>query len=76
MDCSSPSSSIHGTLQAKILECVAKDLADLRIESVSLSSPALADGFFITGAAWKPQDLLSRINNIKITAIITLGQEV
>ena len=29
------------------------DLSDLRIEPVSLTSPALADGFFTTGTTWE-----------------------
>ena len=52
MDCSLPGSSVHGILQARILEWVAfpsqGDLSDPRIEPTSLMSPALADGFFIT----------------------------
>ena len=51
-DCSLPASSVHGTLQARILEWVAKpssgDLPDPGIEPTSLVSPALAGGFFTT----------------------------
>ena len=43
-------SSLHGVLQARILEWVAilspGDLPDLGIKSLSLTSPALAGGFF------------------------------
>ena len=50
MDCSLPGSS--GLLQARTLEWVAisysRDLSDPEIETVSLASPALADGFFTT----------------------------
>ena len=45
MDCSPPGSSVHGILQARILEWVAisspGDLPDPEIKSVSLISPAL-----------------------------------
>ena len=50
MDYSSSGSSIHGILQAKILEWVAifsySDLPNPGIEFKSLMSPALAGGFF------------------------------
>ena len=49
MDCSPPGSSVHGILQARILEWVAipspEDLPDPGTEP---TSPALASGFFIT----------------------------
>ena len=52
MDCSPPGSSVHGILQARLLEWVAmpssRDLPDPGIESVPLLSPALASGFFTT----------------------------
>ena len=55
MDCSLPCSSVHGILQARILEWVAvptsRGCADPRIEP---SSPALqVDSLFI-GPPWKP----------------------
>ena len=59
MDCSLPGSSVHGILQARKLEWVAipspGDLPSPGIEPVSLTSPALADGFFtITiSATWE-----------------------
>ena len=48
MNCSLPGSSVHGILQARILEWVATpgDLPDPGIKPVSLMSSALADGFF------------------------------
>ena len=50
MDCSPPGSSVHGILQARILEWVAcpppGDLPHPGIELASLLSPALADGVF------------------------------
>ena len=63
MDCSPPDSSVHGILQARILERVAcpppGDLPDPRIEPAFLMSPALAGGFFTTGAACEALGLLS-----------------
>ena len=50
MDCSLPGSSVHGILQAHILEWIAmpssRDLPNPGIELVSLMSTALACGFF------------------------------
>ena len=52
-----PGSTVHGILQAKILEPVAisspGDLPNPGIELVSLESPALAGGFFATGATMR-----------------------
>ena len=57
MDCSPPGSSVHGILQARILVWVAmpssRDLPDPGIEPVSLTSPALAGGFFAISANWE-----------------------
>ena len=54
MDCRPPGSSVHGTLQARILEWVvissSRDLLNPGIEPVSLLSPILAGGFFTTSA--------------------------
>ena len=51
-DCSPPGSSVHGTLQARILEWVAmpssRDLPDPGVEPVALMSSALTGGFFST----------------------------
>ena len=56
MDCSSPGSSVHGILQARILEWVAlpssRGLPDPGVKTVSLTSPALAGGFFTTNTTW------------------------
>ena len=57
VDCSPPGSSVHGILQARILEWVA--MASSRgpswpgIGPASLMSPALAGGFFTTSATWE-----------------------
>ena len=52
VDCSLPASSVHGILQARILEWVScsspRNLPDPQIKPVFLVSPALAGRFFIT----------------------------
>ena len=57
MDYSLPGSSVHGILQARILEQVAMPsswaLPDPGIEPVSLMSPVLAGTFFATSANWE-----------------------
>ena len=57
MDHSLPGSSVHGILQARILEWVPRpppgDLPDPGIEPASLMSPELAGGFFTTSASWE-----------------------
>ena len=71
MDCSPPGSSVHGILQARILEWVAmpssRDLPNPGIESLMsptlnpwiefLMSPALAGGFIATSATWEAPEL-------------------
>ena len=57
MDYSLRGSSVHGILQARILEWVAcpppGDLPNPGTEPTSLMSPTLAGGFFITSATWE-----------------------
>ena len=57
VDCSPPDSSVHGILQARILEGVAmpfsRGLPYSGIEPKSLTSPALAGRFFTTSATWE-----------------------
>ena len=65
MEWSPPGSSVHGILQAGILEWVAMpssrgNLPDPGIEPAFLTSPALAGGFFTTRATWEPSLLLSQ----------------
>ena len=49
MDCSPPGSSVHGLLQARILEWVAfPSPGDLLDPGVKSGSPVLAGGFFTT----------------------------
>ena len=56
VDDSPPGSSVHGILQARILEWTAVsfsgDLPNPGIEPASLMSPTLAGSFFTTGATW------------------------
>ena len=59
VDCSPPGSSVHGILQARILESrlpfpTPRDLPNTGIEPVSLASPALAGRFFTTAPPGKP----------------------
>ena len=58
MNCSLLGSSVHGILQARILEWVAissyRDLPVSGTEPASLVSTALAGGFFTTEPAGKP----------------------
>ena len=60
LDYSLPSSSVHGILQARTLEWVPcpppGDPLNPGVEPASLTSPALAGGFFTTGAILKAQD--------------------
>ena len=62
MDHSLPGSSVHGILQKRILEWAvmpsSRDLTDPGIETVSLTSPALAGGFFTTSATWEAYTVL------------------
>ena len=63
MNCSPPDSSVHGILQARILEWVA--ISSSRGSShpgIVCTFPALAGGFFITETPGKP---LSRVNRNK-----------
>ena len=57
MNCSPPDSSVHGILQARILEGVAmpfsRGLPDSGIEPKYLTSPTLASRFFTTSATWE-----------------------
>ena len=57
VDCSLPGFSVHGILQARILEWVAMpppgDLPDPGIEPASLTSSALARGFFTASTTWQ-----------------------
>ena len=58
MDCSPPSSLVHGIFQSRTLEWVAisppGDLPDTGIKSLSLLSPALVGGCLTTQSPGKP----------------------
>ena len=58
MDCTPPGSSVHGILQARILECVAmpssRGSSQTRDQNLlRLTSPAMAGRFFSTSAPWE-----------------------
>ena len=73
MDHSPPASSVHGFLQARILEWAAMpssgDLANPGIKLASLTSPALRGGFFFftTSAAWEAPVSFSYLINYAVT---------
>ena len=73
MDCSPPGSSVHGILQGRTLEWVAvpssRDLPNPGIKPGSLTSPALADGFFNTSTTW---EAWARPDNIGVIEIIVI----
>ena len=71
MDGSPPGSYVHGILQVKILEWVVAiscsgDLPDSEIEPPSLTSPALASGFFTASTAWEATDALLLLKETRI----------
>ena len=61
VNCSLPGSSVHGILQARVLEWIAilppGDLPNPGIEPMSLMSPALEGGFFTTSATWEASSM-------------------
>ena len=58
MDCSTPGSSVHGILQARILEWDPPgDLSNSGIKCSNLASPALAGGVFTTSTIWEAYTL-------------------
>ena len=65
-DCSPPSSSVHGILQARILEWVAMPSSRGSSQSRDqITSPALERGFFTTGALRKPKHLTKALQIIQ-----------
>ena len=62
MNCNLLGSSVHGILQARILEWVTTPFSKGSSRPRDLipcpTSPALADGFFTTSATWEAQDSL------------------
>ena len=63
LDCSPPSSTVHGILQARILKQVtisfSRDLPDPGIET---ASPAMANGFFTTQPPGQPLCITEQVN--------------
>ena len=71
IDCSPPGSSVHGILQAKILEWAAMPssgvLPDPGIKPTSFMSLELAGGFFTTSSTWEAWETVwSFLNKLKI----------
>ena len=65
MDCSPPCSSVHGILQARILEWVAPgDLPNPGVKPESLMSLASAGRFFINSATWEACFFLEALGKI------------
>ena len=64
MDCSPPDSSVHGILQAIILECVAmpssRGSSRPRDQTQVSWVSCIAGGFFITSATWEALSSLTR----------------
>ena len=65
LDCSPPGPSVHGMLQARMLQWVLcpppEDLPHPETEPVSLTALALAGGFFTTSATWEALLRLCRV---------------
>ena len=70
VDCSPQGSSVHGILQARILEWVAisssGDLPDPKIEPDSLTSSALANQLFSSSGTWEALRLLNSYQKTEI----------
>ena len=70
MNCSLPGSSVHGISQQEYWSGLPFpspwDLPDPGIESPSLTSPALAGGFFTTSATWEAHIVLYYISKMDI----------
>ena len=75
MDHNPPAFSVHGIFQERILEKVvmpsSRGLSDPGIGPVSLLSPALGDGFFITSTNWKPRN---QANVAKCKQFVKMGR--
>ena len=75
MNYSSPGSSVHGIIQARILEWAPflspMGLPNPGIELISLMSPVLAGGFFTTGTTW---GVICFIHSIKKKLLIKIGK--
>ena len=78
LDSSPPGPSVHGILQARILEWVAMpssgDLPNPGTEPAPLRSPALTGRFFTTSATWEVQPLLTSVFNQETEPFILINQ--
>ena len=74
-DHSPPGASVHGILQARILEWVAmpssRGSSRPRNQTLSLMSPALAGEYFTTSATWKPPDVLEPTCNYDPSGLLS-----
>ena len=74
MYCRLPGSSVHGILQARILEQVAcLPPGDLPNPGIEPMSPAFAKRFFITARPGKPANLLMPSNIQSLLKFLTVG---
>ena len=74
LDCSPPGSSVHGILQARILEWVAMPSyrgSEPGIVPAPLTSPALAGRFFTTSITWKAQVWTNTLKNQNVIDTLT-----
>ena len=75
--CSPPGSSVHRVLQARILEWVAmpssRGSSGPGIKLTSFTSPALAGGFFTTGATWEAAVLQVDLFSLHFTLLYVSG---
>ena len=73
MDCSSPSSSVHGILQARILEWGCRFLLQgifpTQGSKLSLTPPALAGGCFTTRATWETEQKRFRLFLVSLAVV-------
>ena len=78
MDCCLPDPSVHGVLQARILEWIAMsppgDLPDPGIQPTSLTSSVLAGGFFTTTPLGKPQYFIVEPDCFWIGALLNFSR--
>ena len=79
MDHSLPGSSVHGILQARILEWAATSLGGLPnpgIEPGHLCQSALAGGFFTPSATWEARYCWDQVKEPSLLSSIKYGLEV
>ena len=77
MDCTPPGSSVHGILQARILEWVAmpssRGFSRPRIKPMFLVSPALANGFVTTSTTWEAPLSFLEVRKLRLKEIRSLA---